>query len=45
MIGLFGLIIGGILYIIPTLLALDYNRKNLLLIFLINFLSGWTIIG
>jgi hypothetical protein len=39
------LLIGLVFYFLPTILAYSMHRPNVLLIFLINILLGWTVLG
>ena len=37
--------IGTVMYFLPTLIAAVRNKRDVLTIFLVNFLLGWSVIG
>ncbi len=39
------IIIGLVIYFVPTIIALARHHRNALAIFLLNFFAGWTFLG
>jgi len=37
--------IGAVMYFLPTLIAAIRSKRDVLTIFLVNFLLGWSVIG
>lgn len=41
-----GLLIGGlVVYFLPAIIAISRNKKNKVAIVVLNFFTGWTLIG
>ena len=43
--GLFILIVLIAIYFLPTIIACEKQKRNMLAIFALNFLTGWTFLG